>query len=242
MKDQQYILAKIKEKADALGLKFNRKIFVINILPVREVALINYLTGSPKYDKFGKRTEDRVENLHTFMVSKELKNASVDGSAGLDRKQNNKIIKQIKNKNERRKILAVFGKLKYNYNGKACVATKLGKDIENDVTFHEWVHALLIDNKIGFCDTKGERGVYNESLAVFVEYHLGNYYGRDSGFLKGRYKEEKRSGQNLKFWKSTKYFDDFIRLVEEDKSPVLRKKALIRYFKRLPGPNRARFH
>ncbi len=239
MKKKEMILKKIKGKADYLGLKFDPRIFVVNLVTQREVNIINYLAGSPLYNKFGKSGVQRAKNFDRFY----LKWININ-SKGVVANKGYLLgyIKLVKNPKHKRMLEGMIKKLKSNTMGYAPVV-KASKSISPgslDVLFHEWIHTLLVYNKLGFHDTRNKRGKYNEGLAIFIEYYLGNYYGRDVGFLKEELELTKKRGSKTSFDKVLKYADIFVKLVEPLKGPRERRAALFKFFKDLPEPEWAK--
>lgn len=243
-KTREKILAAMKTKAENLGLKYDKRIFVATFLTKGEVALINYLMGSPRYNRFGISREERIANLKRFLVDDAYKMAGYGGSAGLDKTYLIKVAGLITDLKIKKRVMKLINALKPNKHGYAAVVTKSKKrsqtEIENDILFHEWVHTLLAYNKIGFWDTGKDRWKYNEGLTIFVEYYLGNYYGRDLGFLKDRMEKSMKLNKNDDA-KLLKYVDIFVKLVEQLKTPAERRKAIERYFMRFHAPRRYMF-
>ncbi|MCL4389132.1 MAG: hypothetical protein M1528_01315 [Candidatus Marsarchaeota archaeon] len=242
MKDERWILAKIKEKAEELGLSFNRRIFIANWVTKNEANIISYLTPSPKYDKFGKTKQQRANNLGRFLRSRELREMDAKGLV-VNKKSILDAIRMINDPLHRKMIEKLANKFKFNSQGYAPVVSRSEAGLEDsyDVLFHEWIHALLNHNKLGFYDTGGNRWKYSEGLTIFVEYYLGNYYGFDTGVLKGRYELVKKHGEKTSYDKLLKYFDIFAKLLENEKTPTGRKEILVHYFRDFPAPRRTKF-
>jgi hypothetical protein len=242
MKDEKWILAKIKEKADELGLKFNSKIFIANYVTKREANIISYLAPSPKYKKFGTTKRQRANNFGKFLRSWELKSIDTKGLV-VNKTSFMECMKLLKDPKERRLVERLLNGFKFNGKGYGPVISKSNSRLEDsyDVLFHEWIHTLLNYNKLGFYDTGGNRWKYAEGLTVFVEYYLGNYYGRDVGSVKERIEWVKNHGKKTDFDNILKPFDVFVKLVEVHKEPSKRREALARYFRNFPAPKRTKF-
>jgi hypothetical protein len=242
MKDEKWILAKIKEKANELGLKFNPKIFIANYVTRREIGIVAYLNLSPRYNKFGRTNQQRANNFGKFLSSKELRDIENPGLV-IFRTQIAECAKLLKDPKERRLVKKLLDGLKFNSKGYGTIVGRPKARLEDsyDILFHEWIHNLLNYNNLGFYDTGGNRWSYNEGLTVFVEYYLGNYYGRDVAFLKDRLDWVKKNGKKTSFDRVLRYCITFAKLVEKHKEPSKRKEALIRYFKEFPAPKRTKF-
>lgn len=239
-KEEELILKKIKEKADNLDLKFDRKVFVANFLPAKEVQLWRYMNGSPRFKGYGSTIWDRSKNLHRFLKTKESR-ASIPGGVGVNRKGIIDTVNQIKNPKDRKMIERMLSKLDFNRWGDTVVVTRLNipgdPGARYDILLHEWVHVLLVSNKIGFWDTGNGRWKYNEGATIAIEYYMGNYYGRDIGFLKERMASK---SQDDSFMKILKFTSPFIKIIEGQKRPEERKRLILKYFNSIHAPKRAR--
>ncbi len=242
-KGKEEVLRKIREKADQLGLKFDRKIFVASFLTKKEVNILNYLAGSPAYDKkFGKPGQQRAKNFEKFLLSNDLIKIDSKGLA-VQKRYILSYIKLLNDPKHKSMIEKLAKKIRPNSMGYSPIVKASKQKISEDsfdVMFHEWMHTLFNYNRLGFYNTGDNRWKYNEGMTVFAEYYLGNYYGRDVGFLKERIEWTKKHGAKTTFEKNLKYVDMFIKLIEAETKPSKRRTALFKFFKELPAPAAAR--
>jgi len=165
---------KLKTVAKTFSLKYNPRIFNLNWVSKKELVMINYITGNPKYNKFGKTDDKRIKNIEKFLSSNFFKRIIKRyGGCVVSRKRFIKNMKKIKNK----EIREVYEKIIKSVKGKERIAFISrprniieGRDLEK-IILHEWIHQLLIYNKISLKKINPEFWRLDEGLAIY----LNNY-------------------------------------------------------------------
>jgi len=241
--DVKQIKLDIKRVAKAFDLEYNNNWFDYIEISGSESEIIKYLLDCPDpvYSRFGKTSDEKIENLYLFINSEEykrrIKSEGGQVSTKYSLKQQKRLTKMIKDRkikfnlvklnekiHKKLKKLATFG-----INDIALI-TKSGIGNERDIILrdilrHEWIHILLFKNKIVFKRINKKYYVYDEGMATFLEFYLNNN-------LNDLEKIEENAKDSFgKFYYS--YAIKFRELIKDKSEPRERKKEIFRLMKDL---------
>lgn len=222
---------KIKILAQQFDLKYNPKIFKVVYLSKKELVLINFLTGcpEPEYLKFGKKVNQRIKNIENFINSKEFKmKIKKQGGCVTSKKYFEKSVKKIQNKKIRNEYIKIIKKFKYDISNMGSVIlskpeNKKESEFSKKILFHEWIHALLIYNKIHFQNIKWKYWKLDEGLTTYIEYFLKPYIE----------KILKTKSKNKFFQIYVKNALKWHKILKDKKTSKERRKTILDYYKKL---------
>ena len=230
---------KIKEQIEKISrdfdLKYNLNWFNLLWISKRQARYLEYLgmCFDPIYTRFGNTIKKRIENIEKFESSKEFKKIKNEYSGQVITKsevakgiKNCRRIKDFKLKNE---LLNLYKKILNNLKEDNLALltetiNKKHKDILlNSILFHEWIHLLLIKNKIFFKLEKNWK--YNEGLVTYLE-----YYSQDRlNFLESTKKKVKYPSQKIYFVYAIKFRE----LLKNANNGIEKKNILLNLVKSL---------
>ena len=152
----------LKTISKDFNLKYNPNWFNVLWISKRHARYLEYvgMCFDPIYTKFGKTIEKRIENIDKFESSKEYKKIKNEFSGqAITKKEVVKGIKdckKIKNLKLKKELLNLHDSiLKSLKEDNLALLTKTNNKKEkeillNSILFHEWIHLLLMKNKIYF--------------------------------------------------------------------------------------------
>lgn len=198
MKEFQETKLRIKKLAKDFGMKYNSKIFNMNLVSKKDLLLLKYISTCPELVlvKYGKDVKTRIKNLDKFLKSKDFKIQSKKSGGSIflisEVKKNFKMVK-----NEQIQKIPKLLKNKTLGNRWAIVISKTTKRelkfLFDMILFHEWVHVLLSDNKIYFQKIKKSYWKYDEGLTTY----MCNFSDGSLNKLAERYEREKNNKNSL---------------------------------------------
>jgi len=222
----------MKKLAEEFDLEYNSDWFEHLWISVRYEILTEYIRTCPDpiYQKYGKTAEQRIKNIGKFVNSKDfkdcLKRYGGQVAQKSELKQEEKWIKQIKDKNLRNELLKFHEKLKKQF-GKTDFLALLTiprnkKEKEWQTRFclrHEWIHILLDKNKIQFREIAKRYWLYDKGINEYMGAYLDGTLDKLEKFRdKEEYPMEK------KYWV---YAIKLRELLKDKKTPKERDKALL---------------
>lgn len=231
------IKVQLKKLAKEFDLKFNSKWFDFIWMTKRQARYLEYvgMCFDPIYTRFGKTIEKRIKNIDTFENSRELKEIEHRFSGQAITKdevmKGITALKNIKNHVLRKELLKTYQKIKSKLNENSlALLTIPDNDKEKDfllnsILLHEWIHVLLIKNKIYFQSISENYWKYDEGLVTYLEY-----------FLSGNLNSLKPLRKNTKYLSFRVYFIyalKFRKLLENVDEASERKAVLLKVIKEL---------
>jgi len=230
----------LKKIAKEFGLKYNPFWFNVIWISKRHARYLEYvgMCFDPIYTRFGKTIEKRIGNIEKFEFSKEFKKIKNEFSGQaitkievLEGIKNCKKIKDLKLRNE---LLNLHNKIKLNLKqGSLALLTKTNNKKQkeillNSILLHEWIHHLLIKNKIYFKSISEKYWKYDEGLVTYLEYYVKNKLN----YLESIKSKIKYPSQKIYFI----YAMRFRELFKDKKIPAERKKVLLSLLKKIINP------
>jgi len=227
----------IEKLAKDFNLKSNPAWFNVMWISKRNAIYLQYvgMCFDPIYTRFGKTVEKRIENIGKFEFSKEFKKIKHEyGGQAITKKEIIKGIKDCKKIKEpklRNELLDLHRKIRSNLKeDNLALLTKTNdkkhKEILlNSILVHEWVHLLLMKNKIYFKSVSEKHWKYDEGLVTYLEY----YINKRLNYLESVKKKVKYPSQKLYFVYAIKFRE----LLRKEETPKKRKKVLINLIKKL---------
>jgi hypothetical protein len=228
----------VRELARQFSLKYEKELYQVTFLTPQELIILQFLIGCPEpfYVKFGKTVEERIKRIEEFLCSKEYAKATKQwfGGSVVDIKCFQKNITKLKNKELKKKYEKILRKLKPSISNKAVVIAfpqdKRKLKFAFKALFHEWIHLLLLSNKIHFQNLKPKYWKLDEGLTTYLQTFFETKSTDISEIIRQRIKRSKRSSLYVLYAKNALKFNTFLK---NKKDPVERKKAILRYFKKL---------
>lgn len=174
----------LKKLSKEFNLKYDPNWFNYLWISKREARYLEYIgmCFDPIYTKFGKTAKEMIKNIEKFERSKELKKILHEYSGQaitkpevLDNLRNCKLIKNKKLKNELTKLNKRILKNLKEKNLALLTKTNKKKEKEkllNSILVHEWIHLLLIKNKIYFQEKNKKLWKYDEGLVTYLEFYI----------------------------------------------------------------------
>jgi len=231
------IKPQIKKIAKEFGLRYNPEWFNYMWVSKREGRYLEYMgmCWDSIYTRFGRTIENRIENIEKFNKSKELKKIvkRVGGQAITKEEviKGIKDCKKIQNEKLKKELLSLHKMIKLNLkenNLALLTKTKNQKHQElllNSILIHEWIHLLLLKNKINFKDISEKHWKYDEGLVTYLEYYIKNKLNH----LESTKKKTKYPTAKVYYIYAIK----FRKLLKNKETPKERKKVLIDLLKKL---------
>jgi hypothetical protein len=228
----------IRELARQFGLKYEKELYQVTFLTPQELIILQFLIGCPEpiYVKFGKTVEERVKRVEEFLSSREYAKAIKQwfGGSVVDIKGFQKNITKLKNKELKKKYEKILRKLKPSISNKAVVIAlpqdKRKLKFAFKALFHEWIHLLLLSNKICFQNLKPKYWKLDEGLTTYLQTSFETKKIDISEIIRQKIKRSKKSSLYALYAKNALKFNTFLK---NKKDHVERKKAILRYFKKL---------
>ena len=227
----------IEKLAKDFNLKSNPAWFNVMWISKRNAIYLQYvgMCFDPIYTRFGKTVEKRIENIGKFEFSKEFKKIKHEyGGQAITKKEIIKGIKDCKKIKEpklRNELLDLHRKIESNLKeDNLALLTKTNDEkhkeiLLNSILVHEWVHLLLMKNKIYFKSVSEKHWKYDEGLVTYLEY----YIKKRLNYLESVKKKVKYPSQKLYFVYAIKFRE----LLRKEETPKKRKKVLINLIKKL---------
>jgi len=233
--------AQIKDQLKTISkdfnLKYNSNWFSVMWVSKRDARYLEYvgMCFDPIYTRFGKTIEKRIENINKFEPSKEFKEIKKEFSGQAITKdevlKGVKDCKKIKDSKLRNELLAlhkkILGNLKEN-NLALLTKTNNKKQKEillNSILFHEWIHLLLIKNKIYFQSVSEKDWKYDEGIVTYFEH----YAKKRLNYLESTKNKVKYPYKKLYFVYAIKFRE----LLKNIENPRERKKKIFDFMKSL---------
>lgn len=232
------VKSQIQKVARDFNLKFEDKWFqFIWISPEQEI-LTEYIGDSPDpiYKKYGKTPEDRIKNIDKFVNSKDFKKClkRFGGQVAEKRywKQEKEWINQIKNHRIKMELLRSHYKIKKKFSKIDRLAllsipyNKQQKEWQlKYCLIHEWLHILLMKNKILFQKINQKYWKYDEGLVTY----LGVYIEKKLEDLEKMRNKEKYPIER----QYSIYAIKFRKLLDNKKNPQEKHQIIIKLIKKL---------
>jgi len=237
MKSASEIKSQLKKLAKDFDLKYNPEWFNFIWISKRHARYLEYIgmCFDPIYTGFGKTVGKRIENISKFESSREYKKIKNEFSGqAITKKEVLKGIKdckRIENIYLRKELLGLHEKILKNLkenNLALLTKTKNKKHKEillNSILKHEWIHLLLIKNKIYFKSISEKLWKYDEGLVTYLEY----YSSKRLNYLESTKRKIKYPSQRAYFIYAIK----FRKLLQEKSGPKSRKEAILSLMKNL---------
>ncbi len=188
----------------------------------------------PLFKKFGTTIKQRVENVETFFKSKEFKVLlKKPGGSVLTKRELNRGLnysKKIKDKKIRSDYYKIYKKIRRVLkNSHVALLARLKSKREmkftfNIILFHEWIHVLLIKNRIYFQNIKKSYWELDEGLTTYLENFANNKIDRIKKGLPGLNGLSKIYYSNAKKWHN---------ILKNAKTPKERKKRILNFYRKL---------
>lgn len=232
------IKSQIKKIAKEFNLKYKPEWFGYVWISKRHARYLEYIgmCWDPIYTRFGKTIEKRIKNIEKFEKSKEFKKIKHEFSGqAITKKEVLKGIKdckKIKDLKLRNELLNLHKKIKVNLkedNLALLTKTNNNKQKEillNSILIHEWIHLLLIKNKIYFKSISKKHWKYDEGLVTYFEYSIKNRLN----YLESVKKKIKYPSQKIYFIYAIK-FRELLKDKETSKERKIAIKNLIKKLK-----------
>lgn len=178
------IKSQLRKFAKDFDLKYNKNWFNVMWISKRHARYLEYvgMCFDPIYTRFGRTAEKRIENIGKFESSKEFKKIKHGvGGQAITKKEVIKGIKdckKIKNYKLGKELLELHKKIQSNLkeNNLALLTQTNNKKhkniLLNSILVHEWIHLLLMKNKIYFKDISEKYWRYDEGLVTYCEYYI----------------------------------------------------------------------
>ena len=223
--------SQLKKLAKEFDLKYNPNWFSVMWISKRNARFLEYvgMCFDPIYTPFGKTVEKRIENITKFESSKQFKKIKHEfGGQAITKKEVLKGIKdckKIKESKLRNELLDLHKKIKSNLkeNNLALLTktnNKKQKEILlNSILIHEWIHHLLMKNKIYFKSVSEKHWKYDEGLVTYLEYYIKNKLN----YLETIKRKIKYPSQKIYFIYAIKFRE----LLKNKNIPKKRKKAIL---------------
>jgi len=237
MTDANILKNKLKHISQDFNLKYNSNWFNVLWISKRYARYLEYvgMCFDPIYTRFGKTIQKRIENMDKFESSKEYKKIKKEFSGQAITKEEVikgiKDCKKIKNEKLKKELLdlhhLVLKNLKED-NLALLTKTNNKKQKEillNSILFHEWIHLLLIKNKIYFKSEGDKFWKYDEGLVTYLEYYSKNRLN----YLESTKNKVKYPSQKLYFVYAIK----FRKLLKDAKTPKEIKYSILNLLKSL---------
>lgn len=227
----------IKRIAKDFDFKYNSQWFHFIWISKRNARFLEYtgMLQDTLYNKFGKIIEDRIKNIEKYEKSKEFKKIANEFSGqAITKKEVLKGIKdckKIRNQRLKKELINLHKKIKKNLKDDVLVLltktnNKKQKEILlNSYLLHEWIHILLIKNKVYFKSISERHWKYDEGLVTYLEYYINNRLNYLK-FIKNRIKY---SYQKIYFV----YAIRFKKLFKNKNNSKKRKETIIKLLKSL---------
>jgi len=228
---------KLKHISRDFNLKYNSNWFNFLWISKRYARYLEYvgMCFDPIYTKFGKTIEKRIENIDKFESSKEYKKIKKEFSGQAITKEEVikgiKDCKNIKDEKLKKELLDLHKLIHKNLkedNLALLTKTNNKKQKEillNSILFHEWIHLLLMKNKIYFKSKGDKYWKYDEGLVTYFEYYSKNRLS----YLESTKNKVKYPSQKLYFVYAIK----FRKLLKNIESAKERKKKILDLLKLL---------
>ena len=228
---------RLNKLAKEFDLRFNKNWFNFMWVSKKHARYLEYIgmCFDPIYTRFGKTIEKRLENMEKFEISKEFKKIKHEFSGQAITKkevlENIKNCKKIKNVKLKEDLLNLHKKILKNIkegNLALLTETKNKKQKEtllNSILMHEWIHHLLIKNKIYFKSLSEKYWKYDEGIVTYLEFYIKNKLS----FLESIKKKTKYPNQKQYYLYAIKFRD----LLKEIDKPKERKEKIINLRKSL---------
>ena len=235
--DIKEIKTNLKKISQDFNLKYNSNWFNVLCISKRHARYLEYIgmCFDPIYTQFGKTIEKRIENIKKFEASKEYKKIKNEFSGqAITKKEVSKGIKdckKIKDEKLKKELLNLhYLILKNLKEDNLALLTKTNNKKQkeillNSILFHEWIHLLLMKNKIYFKSRGDKYWKYDEGLVTYLEYYPKNRLN----YLESIKYKVKYPSQKLYFVYAIK----FRKLLYGTKNPKERKIKLLSLAKSL---------
>lgn len=166
----------LRDVAKDFNLKFASKEFNVVFLPKEDVIIYLYLIGCPdkQYSKYGQTQNQRIKNIERFLKSKDFFTLKKRYAGTIiEKKSIQKIkVRDIKNLEIRQRCNKIISNLKKKKSHAALLPIirnkKERKFLINVVLLHEWVHTLLLYNRINFQKRTKSKWYLDEGLANYL--------------------------------------------------------------------------
>lgn len=237
----QKIKSQIKKLSEEFNLRYNPAEYGFMWISKRHARYLEYvgMSHDPIYTRFGKTVEKKIENIEKFERSKEFKKIKNEyGGQAITKKEILKGIKdckKIRKPKLRRELLNLHNNLLLNLKeDNLALLTKTNNKNEkkillNSFLLHEWIHLLLMKNKIYFKSISEKYWKYDEGLVTYLEYYLQNRLNYLE-FIRNKTKYPHQKKYYI-------YAIKFREFLKTKKTPRERKKAILRLIKEL-SPSR----
>ena len=227
----------IKNLAKDFDLKFNPSWFNVMWISKRNAIYLQYvgMCFDPIYTRFGKTIEKRIENIRKFESSKEFEKIKHQfGGQAITNEEVMKGIKdckKIKDSKLRIELLSLHKNIKSNLkedNLALLTETNSKKHKEillNSILVHEWIHLLLMKNRVYFKSISEKYWKYDEGLVTYLE----NYISKKLNYLESIKKKTKYPSQKIYFIYAIKFRE----LLKDKQIPKERKMIINKLMKNL---------
>jgi len=224
------IKSQLRKLAKEFNLKYDENWFNVIWISKRHSRYLEYvgMCFDPIYTKFGRTIEKRIENIEKFELSKEFKKIKHEyGGQAITKKEVLKGIQDCKKINEpelRKELLKLHRKIKSQLiEDNLALLTKTNnkkqkETLLNSILIHEWIHLLLMKNKIYFKDISERYWRYDEGLVTYCEYHIK----KRLSYLESIKKKVKYPSQKVYY----AYAIKFRRLFQNANTPKERKQVI----------------
>jgi len=233
------IKSQLRKLAKEFNLKYNENWFNFIWISKRYARYLEYIgmCFDPIYTRFGKTIEKRIKNIGKFEFSKEFKKINQGyGGQAITKKEVLKGIKDCKKINAhklRKELLELHKEIKSQLredNLALLTKTNNKKQKEillNSILIHEWIHLLLMKNKIYFKDISEKYWRYDGGLVTYCEY----YIKKRLSYLESIKKKMGYPNQKVYY----AYAIKFRKLFEDKNTPKERKQSINNLIKKLKG-------
>jgi len=226
----------IKKLAKEFNLNYKKELYKATFLTKKEFAILQFLIGCPDpvYTKFGDTTEERIKNINEFLNSKDfIKLSNKCGGNIVNIKTFQKNIKKIKNSQIKKKAERILRKLKLESSREVVTLTipkteREKKFILKTILFHEWIHVLLISNKIYFQSINPDYWRLDEGLTTYLQISFEKKSSDISKIIKKRMEKSSKDSLYIIYAKNALKFN---KILKNKKNPNERKKTILNYLR-----------
>lgn len=226
----------IKKLAKEFNLNYKKELYKVTFLTKKEFAILQFLIGCPDpiYTKFGGTTGKRIKNINEFLNSKDfIKLSNKCGGNVVNIKTFQKNIEKIKDNRIKKKSERILKKLKSESSSGVVTLTtprteREKKFILKTILFHEWIHVLLMSNKIYFQDIKPGYWKLDEGLTTYLQISFEKKSSDISKIIKKKMKKSLRDSLYIIYAKNALKFN---KILKNKRDPNERKKAILDYLR-----------